>query len=150
VHHFGKDELRAPAPHAFSRERDVRFQDIDAAGVIFYPYYFEFFHDTYVEFLAERGHSLADALRDKTWAAPLRHAEADYLRPLRFGQRIRVSLVRAHVEPTEVTIGYQIVEVASGQLSATGQTVHTFVDLASFSRKPIPEALKQVLESLNG
>jgi 1,4-dihydroxy-2-naphthoyl-CoA hydrolase len=147
MHRFQRDELLVRPAGAFSERRSVRFQDVDAAGIVFFGRVFEYFHDIYVSLLATAGHPLDTVLRERRWSAPLRHAEADYLRPLAFGDAIEVAIVRAHVEATEVVLGYQI-QKESGDVAAIGQTVHTFVEPTTFRRIDIPDDLRARFEKL--
>ena len=142
MHRFTRDELKLRPPSAFAEQRAIRFQDVDAAGIIFYPRLLEYFHDTYVSFLSAVGTPLPEVLKSGRWISPVRHAEADYFRPLRFGDAVEVALVRAHVEPTEVTLGYRVARSDSGEVAVVGQVVHTFLDAASFQRTEIPEGLR--------
>jgi YbgC/YbaW family acyl-CoA thioester hydrolase len=128
--------------------RVVRFQEVDAAGILFYARTFDFFHDAYVAFLRVRGVPLEAALRDGGWVAPLRHAEAEYLRPLRFGDAIDVSLVRIDVGDTHYSIGYRI--ELDGHTACVGRTHHVTVDPATFRRAPIPPALREALRGGSG
>jgi YbgC/YbaW family acyl-CoA thioester hydrolase len=147
MHRFEREQLVARPVNAFAARRTVRFQDVDAAGIIFFARVLEYFHDAYVSLLDAGGSPLHLVLRERRWAAPLRHAEADYLKPLVFGDIIEVAIVRAHVEPTEVAFGYRI-EKADGEVAAVGQTVHTFVHPASFRRAEIPPDLRLVFEKI--
>lgn len=132
----------------YSERRVVRFQDVDAAGVVFHARMFDYFHDAYVNFLRAAGVPLEDALRDGAWAAPLRRAEADYRRPLRFGQEVMVSLTAAAVDETEYVIRYRV-EGEEG-VACEGRTVHVSVDPGSFRRRPVPDLLRHALEQLPG
>lgn len=85
---FGREELRAGVAR-WGWASQVRFQDVDAAGVVFFARYFDLVHDAYAAFLESRGHPLASMFATPAWILPLRHAEADYLRPLRLGDRRR-------------------------------------------------------------
>jgi acyl-CoA thioesterase FadM len=80
--------------------------------------------------------------------APVRHAEADYLKPLRFGDRVEVALVAAHLEtmpnPTEVTLGFRIAHT-DGDPAILCQTIHTFVERKTFSRTAVPDELRKAL-----
>jgi acyl-CoA thioesterase FadM len=141
---FERDRLRQPRGGSFARERAIRFQEVDAAGIIFYPRALELCHDLYVEFLADAGQPLHQALAGP-WLAPVRHAEADYLKPLRFGDRVEVAIVAAHlgpsVPPTEVTLGFRIALLPSRDAAIIVQSVHTFVTRERFERTPVPEEL---------
>lgn len=106
------------------------------------------FHDTYAAFLAFAGSPLPEVLRNGTWLAPVRHAEADYFKPLRFGDPVGVEICRAHLAETEATLGYRVARAENGEVCVVGQVVHTFVERASFKRTPIPEGVRQALERI--
>ncbi|HXK16495.1 MAG TPA: thioesterase family protein [Polyangiaceae bacterium] len=145
MHRFDREELKLSRPTAFAEPRAIRFQDIDAAGIIFYPRVLEMFHDAYAAFLAFAGAPLPEVLRSGGWLAPVRHAEADYFKPLRFGDAVTVEICRAHLAETEATLGYRIARSEGGEVCAVGQVVHTFVERASFKRTPIPELVRRAL-----
>ena len=137
---FTRDELLS-APSRFSHRREIRFQDIDAAGIMFYARFFDLFHDVYAEYLAANGAPLPAVIREGKWAAPLVHAEADYLAPLRFGDGVEVALTGGLLEGSRLQLGYRITR-GDGVVSALGQTVHVFVAVATFKKTaPPPEAL---------
>jgi 1,4-dihydroxy-2-naphthoyl-CoA hydrolase len=148
MHRFDREELKLSRPHAFVDRRAIRFQDIDAAGIIFYPRILEMFHDAYAAFLGFAGCPLPEVLKTGTWLAPVRHAEADYFKPLRFGDPVLVEINRAHLAETEATLGYRVARSESGEVCAVGQVVHTFVERASFKRTPIPELVRRALEHI--
>lgn len=138
----GLRELEGSEP-VHTERRVVRFQDVDAAGIVFYARTFDYFHDAYVEFLRARGAPLESALTTGSWVAPLTRAEAEYLRPLRFGDEIAVSLVSVDIEETEYTIGYRI--DLGGSPACVGRTRHVSVDPDTFRRAPVPEVLLRAL-----
>ena len=106
------------------------------------------FHDTYGAFLTFAGAPLPEVLRSGTWLAPVRHAEADYFKPLRFGDPVTVEICRAHLAETEAVLGYRIARQESGEVCVVGQVVHTFVERATFKRTPIPEGVRRALEQI--
>ncbi len=103
------------------------------------------FHDTYAAFLSAAGAPLRDVMLADTWIAPVRHAEADYFKPLRLGDAVNVEICRAHVLETETTLGYRVARAEGGEVCVVGQVVHTFVDRATFKRIPIPERVRRAL-----
>lgn len=158
---FSRAELLA-APVGFSHELRVRFQDVDAASIVFFARILDYCHDAYVAFLADAGCPLDASLRESRWMAPLVHAEADFIRPLRFGDRVLVRLVAARVRESRYTVGYRLERpsdladdaLTSGQVAgeavAVGQTVHVVVDPKSFARAPLPVAMHSALIRLGG
>jgi 1,4-dihydroxy-2-naphthoyl-CoA hydrolase len=148
MHRFDREELKLSRPHAFVDPRAIRFQDIDAAGIIFYPRVLEMFHDAYAAFLAFAGCPLPEVLTSGTWLAPVRHAEADYFKPLRFGDPVDVEICRAHLAETEATLGYRVARSGGGEVCVVGQVVHTFVERTSFRRTALPEPVRRALQHI--
>ena len=127
----------------FSLPMIVPFQDIDAAGIVFFARVFDYFHNAFVAHLDDRGVSLPAVIAGGEWGAPLAHAEADYKFPLRFGDRVRAEIVRGEVGETSVTIHHQIVSgTAPVRVHAVGKTVHVVIDRKTFRPRPVPVELR--------
>ncbi len=142
MHRFERDTLCHRPDTAFAEQRQIRFQDVDAVGIIFYPRLLEHCHDVLLAFFSAAGAPLHEHLRAPTWLAPVRHVEADYFKPLRFGDAVEVALVAAEVAETEVTLGFRVARAAGGEVCAVAQSVHTFISPGSFQRCPVPEPLR--------
>lgn len=136
-------DIKAATTRLHIHRRVVRFQEVDAAGIVFFARTFDYLHDAYVEFLRARGAPLEMALQDGSWVAPLRHAEAEYLRPLRFGDAIEVCLVSVDLDETEYSIDYRI--ETGGRAACVGRTRHVSVDPRTFRRAPVPDVLRRAL-----
>jgi YbgC/YbaW family acyl-CoA thioester hydrolase len=95
---FDKKELSAATSSVFDLKFIVRFQHVDAAGVVFFARFFEYVHEAYEGFLSQLGLPLSTVLREQKWIAPLKHVEADYFRALRLGEEVTVQLVAAEVQ----------------------------------------------------
>jgi len=125
---------------------DVPFQHVDAAGIVFFGRMFDYFHDAYVVSLAEAGHPLPQVIAEGRWLAPLVHAEADYLSPLRFGDPVEARVVRARATGSKLTVGYRV--GVGDRVAAVGHTVHIFCALPSMERVPMPADLAAFYEAL--
>jgi 1,4-dihydroxy-2-naphthoyl-CoA hydrolase len=140
---FTRDDIDS-AVHVFSRQtRTVRFQEVDAAGTIYFPRVLEYFADNYLQLLEQAGLDVPRMLRERTGAAPLAHAEASFVAPMFFGDRVSVELVRARVGASSVTFGHRLMK--EEKLAAFGTTVHVFVDGRTFQKAPVPAALAELL-----
>lgn len=128
----------------FGEDRDARFQDVDAAGIVFFPRILEYFSDVYISFLTARGMHVARSIERSNYRIPLVHAEADYFAPMRFGDRVRVEVVALHLGRTSFQVGYRI-KHADGRVAAVGHTAHVTVDLADFKPIALPEELRAAL-----
>jgi YbgC/YbaW family acyl-CoA thioester hydrolase len=141
---FSRDDLLAVPKPIHTMRRRVRFQEVDAAGTIYYSRIFEYFGDVYVELLERDGLSVPKVMSQKEWFAPLVHAEADYLGPMRFGDEVEVAIAKVEAGKSSATIGYRIAG-KDGRALAVGHTVHVFVDGATFRPCPIPADVRHAL-----
>ena len=142
---FSREELLAASEPRFVDRRMVRFQDIDAAGIIFFPRVPEYFCDAYIGMLLAHGFDLPRALEDKRVNVPLVHAEADYLAPLRFGDPVLVEVALVRLQRSSFSLGYRVRRAGDGGVACLGQTSHVCVDGATFRSCPIPEPLRAAL-----
>ena len=133
----------------FSAARRVRFQDIDAAGILFFARAFEYFHDAYAALLEARSIDLPAIIRERRWGAPLAHAEADFKTPMRYGDRVVVAILRGVVGTTSLKVFYEVrAEDDATRVHCTGMTAHVFIDLASFATRGVPDEVRAVFESV--
>ena len=123
--------------------RHVLFQEIDAAGIVFFARFFDYFHDAFIEWMRAVGVDHAAALRARTWGAPLVHVEADYQAPPSFGDGITVEVCAARLGRSSLQVGYRV--VGPRGIHAVGQTVHVFVSLDVMRSLLVPEAVRTAL-----
>ncbi len=142
--HFSKKAIAEAGRPLISQQRPVRFQDVDAAGTIYFPRIFEYFSDTYLALLIEAGLDVPTMLARRERAAPLVHAEADYEAPLHFGDSVDVHVVLAHLGTSSTRYGYRV-NKTDGTLAAVGQTHHVWIDSHTFKPCPMPAALRSHL-----
>jgi 1,4-dihydroxy-2-naphthoyl-CoA hydrolase len=140
---FEIDELKRGEGRLATDRRSVRFQDVDAAGIVFYPRVLEYFSDAYMMALSERGLDMPGLIGRGELKLPLVHAEADYLLPLRFGDALDVDVLAAKLGDTSFSMGYRI--TTSGRVAAVGQTVHVCIDPVSFRPRHVPDELRKAV-----
>ena len=144
-----REEIFAVEKPIVTQLRSVRFQEVDAAGTIYFPRVLEYFGDAYLEVLERSGLDVPTLLRERRWAAPLAHAEADFVRPLFFGDRAHVDVALCVLGTTSATFGYRI-RGEDGTVRSFGSTVHVFVDGKTFRPIAVPEALRAFVERAQG
>lgn len=139
--------LRVKTP-GFTHPTQVRFQDADAAGIIFFPRVLEYFHDAFVRFLDDQNLGLKRIIDERNWLAPIVHTEADYRRPLRFGDPIAVELVGHALQDMRLTLGFRIRKTRTEEIAAVGHNVHRFINPETFKPIDIPDAAIKVFSAL--
>jgi len=142
AHRFAREELLRGTPFGPAHRHEVRLQDVDAAGVVFFARHLEFAHDGMIRLLAAAGWPVPEKLAEGAPMAPLRHAEGDFLAPLRFGDAVLVRAVAAHLRETEIAVGFRLAREEDGTVVSLVQLVHVFVDPATFRRVPVPAPVR--------
>src|SRR5690606_1601196 len=80
---------RHTAPRmAFTTRARVRFGDEDHAQIVYYPRFFHFFHCAFEDFFDQQGFPYRACLAVDRVGWPAVHAEADFERPVRFGDEL--------------------------------------------------------------
>jgi len=120
---------------------EVRLNDTDAAGVLFFAHLFRHAHEAYESLMTAAGFPLKDLIRQGT-ALPIVRAEADYKAPMHLGDRVRVEVTVGDVRQRSFSLDYRFLD-ARGLLLARAGTVHV---LKGPGQDPtLPDAFGQAL-----
>ena len=131
----------------FTYERTIRFPDTDAAGVVFFAHTLRICHEAYEESLAAAGIELAAFFSAAGVIVPIVKSEADYLRPLRCGDRVQVQVMPERLSADRFAIRYEIWRLGTpAKIAARVRTEHVCVDAAARQRTTLPPALVRWLE----
>jgi 4-hydroxybenzoyl-CoA thioesterase len=130
----------------------VCFSDIDNAGIVYYPRFLHYFHLAMEEFFAnELGIDYADVLHKKNLSFPTVHVECDFLRRLRYGDRIDIEVRVIQIGQTSITWGYKGYRAGDeGGIVVEGSNVTVCVKTDAFEKTNIPEWLRQGLKTHTG
>lgn len=128
----------------FVHEHRVGFDDVDAAGIVYFPRILDYCHRAFEELLVALGRPLYETLRDGPHAAPVVHAEADYRSPLVHGDPVRIEIRIAEIGARSFQVAYV---VRSGErLVAEARIVHVTLDRPSCAPVEVPKDLRAALE----
>jgi 4-hydroxybenzoyl-CoA thioesterase len=132
---------------AYRARLKIRFGDIDQAGVVYYPRFLHYFHVGLEEFFtAEAGMDYARVLLEHRFGFPAVHIEADFRRPLRYGDEIDVEVKIARVGKASVDWRYAVYRVGEAEPVAVGQVITAGIDLDTFRTRDVPDWLRGPLE----
>lgn len=129
----------------FECRRTVRFGECDPAGVVYYPTYFHWFHESMeVWFEQGLGHPYAEILTQMGF--PAVSVECQFRRPLAVGAEVIVELAVQSLGRSSMTLGLQFFN-AQRELCAFG-TVKTVCIATSkegfqFQSMEIPDWLRE-------
>ena len=129
---------------SFVAEFPVRFQDIDAGGVLFFGRIYDYCHQAYEDFWGSEGVDRAQFFAGAEYLVPIAHSEADYRAPIRHGDRIRVRIEVARVGKASFELRYAVTG-PDGGLRVEARTIHAFVNRATMKPISIPQPLRAIL-----
>lgn len=120
----------------FTHNRIIRFQDTDAAGVVYFANVLAICHEAYEESLTISNINLQLFFRNNDFAIPIVHASVDFLRPIFCGDRILIDLSPNQLNSQKFEINYQIIS-PENEILAKAITRHICIDPITRNRKEL-------------
>ena len=130
----------------FQYVHHVRFEEIDAAGIVYFARFFTWCHDAMAAMLEPLDGGYVGLVRTRKLGLPAVHVEADYVSPLKFGDEVRIAI---HVEKagrSSVNMRFELTRGDDGRKVATVKHVMALTDLVAFRSTALPEDVRKVLE----
>ncbi len=126
----------------FAYQRTVHFGDTDAAGVVFFPNYLVICHEAYEEALSAAGIGLQTFFAQTGTVVPVVKSEADYLRPLACGDKLRVTVTPSVLTANSYALRFEIIRLGTAEkVAARVRTEHVCIDAKTRERTPLPAQL---------
>lgn len=130
--------------------RTIRFHETDAAGVVYFANVITLCHEAYEAALMAEGFNLAlffSAAGDV--AVPIVHAQTDFYRPMRCGDRIKIRLVPKQLNDTSFEISYTLYphsddlpdDPQTKRLIAKALTRHVCIQPVAQKRQALPDEI---------
>ncbi len=125
--------------------RPVHFQDVDAAGIVFFACFFTYAHDAMVSLFDTVPGGYAGFINDKKLGFPAVHAEADFKAPLRFGDVATIRVTAAHIGQKSATLRFEILRDGATCAVVTNTVVMT--DLVAMKGVALTSDVRALLEA---
>jgi len=116
----------APAPLASQVSRRVRFEEVDALGIVWHGRYASWLEDGRVAICEANGIGYME-LYSRGVLAPIKKMQLDYHHPLRFGQRCTIEGRLHYSEAARINYSCTIRD-EDDRVCATGCTVQLMLD----------------------
>jgi 4-hydroxybenzoyl-CoA thioesterase len=124
-------------------ERPVRFEEIDAAGIVFFGRFMSWSHEAMEHFFGHLPGGYVDLIVRRRVGFPAVHLHADWKLPFKFGDTIRIETSIAKVGTTSVTFRYDFGRIRPGGTEAepAARIEHVCVttNLDTMEKVPLPE-----------
>ena len=98
----------------FVHRRTVRFGECDPAGVVYYPVFFHWFHETMEAWFEEAlGVSYDEVL--KTCGFPAADISSQFRKPIQMGEKIELHLCIEHLGRSSLALRINVCDLDGGQ-----------------------------------
>ncbi|NJP08052.1 MAG: acyl-CoA thioesterase [Leptolyngbyaceae cyanobacterium RU_5_1] len=126
----------------FAYQRTVRFQDTDAAGVVYFANVLAMCHEAYEASLAASGIELQAFFGGWDTAFAIAHASVDFFKPMVCGDRLIIHLTPNPTSRSEFEISYQVFMADTTQKPLSKAfTRHVCIDTATRTRQDLPHPI---------
>jgi 4-hydroxybenzoyl-CoA thioesterase len=124
----------------------VRFGDVDHAGIVYYPRFYIYFHEAFEDLFNLSELPYFELIDKQRIGFPTVHVETDFKKPLRYGDSLDIEVVVARLGTRSVTMAYTGYRHRDGELSVLAKTTLACVDMDSFKSRDIPESLRELFQ----
>lgn len=125
----------------FEWSRLVDFYETDLAGIVHFSNFYRWMETAEHAFVSKRGIELHDGKIG--W--PRVQTSADFKKPVRFGDTVRVRVSVAEIRRRSVRYLFEILVNQSDEVHATGEMTSVCVDLKTMKAIEIPAEIREKL-----
>jgi 4-hydroxybenzoyl-CoA thioesterase len=125
----------------------VRFDEIDAAGIVYFARFFTWCHDAIEAMLEAVDGGYVHLVNVRRLGFPAVHVEADYSAPLRFGEEVHIASTVERLGKTSIAIRFELTRASDHDHVATLRHVVAVTDLDAMRACPIPDDVRGALEA---
>ena len=134
---------------AFTSLLKIRFDDVDGAGIVYYPQFFHLCHKAFEDFFDDAASvSYPQLINDFHRGFPTVAISSEFTAPLRYGDIALVQLAIERIGTSSATFRYEIRRKQDSRLCFTAQITKVLMDLDSNTVLPIPEDMRALLENI--
>ena len=132
---------------AFTSIQKIRFDDVDGAGIVYYPQFFHLCHAAFEDFFDDAAHvSYPEMIRGQQLAFPTVAIDSEFHAPLVYGDIAIVNLDIQKIGTSSVTFKYTVRRKRDGQLCFEASVTTVMVRTQDLKPTPLPENYRQLFE----
>ncbi|WP_438000266.1 acyl-CoA thioesterase [Sorangium sp. So ce185] len=130
-----------------SLDRPIKFEDVDAANIVFFARFLSYAHEAMERFFAPLEGGYARLILERRIGLPAVRVEADYAAPARYGETLRIETSVVHLGRRSATFRYRMVRAHDGVLSAELRHTVVTADLVQLVSVPMPDDVRALFRA---
>lgn len=133
---------------SFTSVQKIRFDDVDGAGIVYYPQFFHLCHAAFEDFFDDAAPvSYPAMIKERRLGFPTVAIESSFKAPLTYGDVALVELAVQHVGRSSLKMHYEIRRKNDGVLSFEANITTVLIDLDTQRSVEIPDDFRRILEN---
>lgn len=134
---------------AFTSLQKIRFDDVDGAGIVYYPQFFHLCHKAFEDFFDDAASvSYPQMINENRRGFPTVAIHSDFSAPLRYGDIALVKMEIDTIGRSSATFNYEIRRKRDSKLCFSARIIKVFMDLDNNRVLPVPDDIRSLWESL--
>lgn len=129
-----------------THDRPVHFEDIDAAGLVFFARFFAYCHEAIERFFDDVEGGYVALVTKRNIGFPAVHVSADFKAPIKYGDVARITATITKLGTTAVHFRFAFTRVRDGAAVATLEHVHVCTDISTMTKLAFPADVRAALE----
>jgi 4-hydroxybenzoyl-CoA thioesterase len=128
-------------------ERRVRFEEVDAARIVFFGHFLAYAHEAMEAFFASLEGGYARLILTRGVGLPAVRVEMNFAKPVFYGDVLRIETSTARLGTRSAVLHYRMTRQADGELVADVEHTIVTTDLATLRSTEMPPDVRAVLEA---
>jgi 4-hydroxybenzoyl-CoA thioesterase len=126
-------------------ERPVRFEEVDAAGIVFFGRFSNYCHDAMERFFDAIPGGYSGLIMERKIGFPAVHVTSDFRAPIRYGDIARITGTVTKLGTTACHFSFAVTRAKDGVDVATMSHVHVCTDITTMRKLPFPADVRAAL-----
>ena len=133
---------------AVTSVRKIRFDDVDGAGIVYYPQYFHICHEAFEDFFDEVAQrSYPDMIVEDRLGFPTVALQSEFHSPLRYGDLAVVQMSVLKIGNTSLKSHYEIFRKADGMKCFDAEITTVLINLDRHQPQILAANMRTIFEN---
>lgn len=126
-------------------DRPVRFEEVDAAGIVFFGHFVSYAHEAMEAFFAGLEGGYANLIMKRKIGFPAVRLEIDYASPARYGDVLRIETRVARIGGRSAVLDYTMKQAEGGAVVCKMRHTIVTTDLTKMASCEMPADVRAIL-----
>jgi 4-hydroxybenzoyl-CoA thioesterase len=126
-------------------ERRIRFEEVDAAGIVFFAHFVGYAHEAMEQLFAGLDGGYSALILGRRVGLPAVHMDVSFSAPVRYGDGLRIETTAARIGNRSATLRYKMFRQSDGALSTDFKHTVVTTDLRALKSCEMPADVRAAL-----